>query len=585
MVPVDLLFEHVKALLVVWGIVLLAGIPSCAILRVRLGFPGFVLLGMVYWAVSLFVFCFDGGLTLALALALAGFLATMVRRWRRPGRRSWPRGNRWAAATLAVGCGAYTTLLLWNYLPLGMDTTMVGTSARMISMHRGLPSNYAPWFEELFFPTVNQGLPTLGSVAINMACEPGSVVLGLALLSYSAWILAAYVLLRLWARPATAAVLAVAQAWGARWAQNTIGWGGFTTVAGMAVGLFAVRLMWEVYRRNDVRSAIALGTTTAAILLIHGISAAVWFYAVVPVAGLTLLILSHHRARTLIHLLYAAGVSGLVILCYLLAGQFHVSQAEIDWTYDYLRADAPKFASWLEIAPQCLNYLKRYGGDVMAWLGLASLAALVGLGRWRIAFALTACLTLLLVILANGQWCILPVSMLLYPDRAVYWGGPLAAVTLALAWRVARKQFPRLGDVRLGLAAGLALIVVTFDSHVRQYQRIVAHPTIGKDGWEALRWARTGLTAPGTLVQATYGSVGWFLPACAGVPTMGLHIQQCAMDELRELLEHLRPTHRIYVRGVDPTPLPPGSIVFQNATVTIVELTPLADSRPPSGPQ
>ena len=79
MVPAGLLFEHGKALLAVWGIVLLAGVPTCAVLRVRLGFPGFVLLGIVYWAVSLYVLCFDGGLNLALGLALVGFLGTVAR--------------------------------------------------------------------------------------------------------------------------------------------------------------------------------------------------------------------------------------------------------------------------------------------------------------------------------------------------------------------------------------------------------------------------------------------------------------------------------------------------------------------------
>src|ERR1700687_3330292 len=71
MVPLDLLLEHLKGLVAVWGIVLLAGFSLCAVLRLRLGLPGYVLLGIVYWTISLYVFCFDGGLDVALGLALA----------------------------------------------------------------------------------------------------------------------------------------------------------------------------------------------------------------------------------------------------------------------------------------------------------------------------------------------------------------------------------------------------------------------------------------------------------------------------------------------------------------------------------
>jgi len=112
MIPPDLLLEHMKSLMAVWGIVLLSGYSLCSVLRLRLGIPGYVLLGIVYWTISLYVFCFDRGLDVALGLALIVFLVTAVRsrelhRW-----RSWRPRHPWASGILALGCGGYATLLL-----------------------------------------------------------------------------------------------------------------------------------------------------------------------------------------------------------------------------------------------------------------------------------------------------------------------------------------------------------------------------------------------------------------------------------------------------------------------------------------
>lgn len=574
MVPLDILVHHVIALLVIWGTVLLAGYPVAVMLRLRLGFPGYVLIGIVAWAISIYVFRFEGGLDVALAVACVGCVTAMV--WQRQrllaAFRPAAAARIRAAGILALGCLVYASVLLWNYVPLAADGAVVGATTRMIALHQGLPDTYAPWFPELFFPTVNLALPTIGSVAISLGSEPASVVLALAQLSFSAWILGAYVLLRRWIRPEPAAILAVAQAWGGRWAQNTIGWGGFPTVAGMAIGLLAVHLMWEAARRHDARSVLALGITVAAMPLVHGISAAVWLYAAAPVAGLTLLLSSPSRLRTTATFLAAAGVSCLVLLCYLMAGQFHMSQAEIDWSREHLTTDAPLATSWLTVLPVMLNYLKSCSGSVIVWLGAVSWMALLVMGRWRSALGLLGCLMLLILILVNARWWILPFSMMLYPDRAVYWGGPLAALAMALFWKEASRRWPQFTRARLAPAIGVLLLSLAFWQHLIQYQRIVRQPTVDGDGWAALSWARDNLTAQGTFVQATPGSVGCFLPLCASVPTNAWQVHHCAKEECAAVLQASRPTHRLYVRDVDPMATTAGNVVFQNTAVTIVEV-------------
>jgi hypothetical protein len=177
-------------------------------------------------------------------------------------------------------------------------------------------------------------------------------------------------------------------------------------------------------------------------------------------------------------------------------------------------------------------------------------------------------------VLLNAHWWVLPFSLLLYPDRAVYWAAPLAAVAAALAFEAARGRFPAVAAPRLALAAAGLLVVLAFVQHVNQYQKIVWNPAVGGDGWEALHWSAANLTAPDTFVRATYGSVGAFLPLSAGVPTDAWQVNHCAMDESKSALARRRPTHRLCVRGVDPEPPGGTRVVFRNPSVTIVELEP-----------
>ena len=572
MVPIGLILEHAIALLAVWAMALIAGIPTCAVLRLRLGFPGYALMGIVYWAVSLYVFAFDGGLWVALALAGATCVATLVQRGRRYGWRAWRREAHWSGAILFLGGAVYATLILANYVPIAVDGGMVTTSTRLVAAHRGLPATYDPMLPELFFPAINLAMPTVGSIPVALGCKPGSVTLGLAQLTYSAWILATYLVLRLWTRPLTAAVLAVAQAWGARWAQNTIGWGGFPTVAGMAVGLLAVRLMWDATRRRSPQSAIALGLATGAIPLVHGISAAVWMYAAAPVVGLTVLTIARKRAAAFMTLLAASLVSVLVLGCYVRVAQVNMSESEIEWSRGHLCEDLPPESTGLRNVLDGFDYFKRFTGSMIVWLGVFSTAGLLLFRRWRTALALCACMTLLWVIYANARWWVLPFSLMLYPNRTVYWAGPLAAVALGLLWKASRRQFPLLGNAYVGMVAGVVLLTWMFSQHVIQYQRPVWIAAVDRDRWEALCWAEKHLTAPGTFVQVEGDVIGAVFPGCAGVACNVWQVNHCALDEKTALLASRPRTHRVWVRGVDPTPRPTRSVVFQNETVVITVL-------------
>jgi hypothetical protein len=249
-----------------------------------------------------------------------------------------------------------------------------------------------------------------------------------------------------------------------------------------------------------------------------------------------------------------------------------MSPSEVEWSREHLTADAPEVGTFAFTARSCLNYMKQYAGHDMMWLGTASAFVLLLLGKRREVAAAVACVALLALVLANARLWVLPFSMMLYPNRAVYWAAPIAAVVIAMTVTAIQRRFP--GTVPRGVAVflGVALLGLCSAQNVNQYQKSLWNPPVGRDGWEALRWANENLRASDTFVEAKYGSVGSLLPVCADLPTNAWQVNHCAMEEAKEAIARRQPTHRMHVRGADPDPPPNQRIVFQNDTVTIVQL-------------
>jgi|GEM_PF-5132351 len=569
-VPFSILVQHIIGTILVWGLALVAGYGLGSVLKIRLGFTGSLMLGLVFWSIALFLLPFHGGLYIALAIAIALAVARLLREGS-PEFAGLHRDRLFAGILLAVGCGVYASLILWNFTPMGNDATMLGTAVRVIANEGGLPKSYAPILPELYFPAVNLGLPSLGAIAVMLGGEVNSVVLGLAQLSYSAWILATYSVLRIWIPRPSAAVLAVAQAWDARWAQNTVSWGGFSTVASMAIGVFAIRLIWQYSRSFSRRSAIAIGLTSATMPMVHGISAAVWLYAIAPVLLAALLKRSHDQKQLLKLMLLAGATASAFLGIYLMIGQVRMTASAKEWTLHHILDDCPKPGTPLRLLLNSFDYLALYGENIFIWLGLASAAYLAATGRWRTALGILASVFALVFILANARWQILPGTTLLYPNRAVYWAGPITAIATALAWRQLRTQYFHRDIARTGLAIGIVLLTFTAIQHVNQYQKLASNPVIRREGWEALKWAEGNLQGSGAFVIATPHDVGSQLPVCAGVPTNAWHIHHIAMEPWNAIQKEKPFTHRLIILGSDAD-TNEGAIVFENATVRIREL-------------
>lgn len=563
MIPLTLVGEHLFALVMIWMCAILAGMPLAALLRIRLGIGAAMMLGVAYWSVSLYVLPFSGGLLLTMAIAVAALIALWLRRAVSPPvTRGWQPLS-WPNLVLFLGCSSYATILFTNYVPPGMDGSMHMTSARLIAEQTGLPRNYAPFAPELVFPAVNLGLPTLAAVTMRLGCTPAAAMLAAEQLTFSAFILATYLVLRLWTTGLTAAWLAVLAAWSSRNMQETIGWGGFPTVMSLALGLLAARLLIDVLRRPALVSAVPAGILIASLPLVHGVSAAVWIYAVAPVALIVALVRSRCRKQGLLTLSAAAVVACMMLAAYRVFGHVAVSDADLAWTRDWQQGYAPKMQGWTAVF-MALNYLRSQAGSMTIWVGLLAIGMLCWRRQQRSVAALAAIALLLAMLIINVHYWTLPLSMLLYPERVAYWGTPLAALAIALGLRTVPGR-------QRSLLATLVVTGLLCPAGVRHwsgYQQVAVHPQVTRAAWQALDWAAHHLDAEHDYVASAYSSAGSYLPGVAGIATSGWHAHHFIMEEAQAVLQTRPVTHVFVLHG----PLPPGEVVYHNADAAIIRI-------------
>jgi hypothetical protein len=567
LVPWAILWEHGLALLLVWATVGVAGCALLPLAKLRIGLVGAPLLGVVFWTVALYLFRFHGGLDVAAGLlaATAVFLA-----WRTPSWTPiWKRFS-WAAVILVLGSLPYTTTLLFQYVPFGMDGSMHTTAATVIAGWHGLPESYAPFAPDVPFPPMNLGLPAVAAVAIRWGGEPAAVLLACHHLTFTLLILATYLLLRRWVARTPAALLAVVSVWAARAAQASLEWGGFPTVLSVAVGLFAARLILEQSRSASWRLSALAGAAVVAIPLIHGVGGGTWLYCVGPWITLATLLQARDRLRTVRGFAITGAAAAVLLLVYRSAGTIDVQANDMDWTHDWQQSSAnldERWPAWMS----AWDFIRRDSGSFIVLAGFAACGVLAIRRQWLTAMLLAAAWLSLATVVANSRWWVLPASFLLYPERAIYWAAPISAVALALAWR-ATPMAIRTATRPLSMAS-CALLLVAAYYHNQFYQKIVREDFVNMDGWQALVWARQHLQPQRDFVEAAYNSTGSFLPAIAGIACTGSHHHHFIRQQVIEAYRHRMVTHVLLDRARAPDVVaPPGTVVFHNRTITILQV-------------
>lgn len=551
--PKDVLVANLVAVPLVWVWAAVAGVPFLRLVRVPLGVAAAPLFGLCYWAAALYLLPFRGGQMAAMVLAVVAFAVSVWIDRRHLVARSRRLVASPASWLLFAAILSLYTLQLCNFVPVGMDASMHATSARLIAQNDGLPRDHAPFAPELPFPAVNLGVPAVAAVAVRCGATPSAATLATVPFAYGCLVLATFALLRPWVPKFGAAGLAVIALFASRGLQETVCWGGYPTVAGVAVGVLAGRVLFDVLRRPSAGSGIAAGFLVGALPLVHGIAAAVWVY----VAGAMLLaVATRTKWRQWLVPALAAGVAAaLVFGAYLLVGHAPVTAEARDWTRNYQQEYAPK--------GQGIELLSCAGRDIVRWAGDEPAAGLaVGLvwllarGRWRAALVVGVGTVAVFGVVLNSPFWVLPGSIALYPERTPYFVNVLFPLALAVGWRAVPLWSRRLrSGWALGLLVGVGLCV---PKYVQRYQgtavyaalpperqMAVTFPAVDRDGYEMLLWCRDHLDPARDVVEVAYNTAGSHLPSVAGVACTGWHVHCFILPDLDAFHRRRPPTHRI----------------------------------------
>lgn len=594
MVSVHELASHGWALLTVLGAVGIPGYLLTRPLRRQHGLRDTLaiapLAGVAYWSVALYLLPFRGGLWLAMGLVIpaAGMLATKAVKRRRRHRNDPPHESghgvqhRLAKAVLVLGCLAYLTPLLTQHVPLGMDASRYIASARVLARTGGFVDSLAPFAPQIPLGGANHGVSVVAAVSTMLGARPEAAVLAMGFLAYASLLLSTYVLIRVRSNRLTAAVIATGIVWMSRSAQTTLGWGGWATILGIAMGVVACRLMLSVIRRPRSYGAFLLGLMIGAIPLVHGVAAAEWIYIALPAAFVTAVFVSRQR----IWGLAAMGLTGIVVVLVLAtfywAAQPRLDPVAVDYLREYTRSAAPE-ASGLALVPASLAFAVKHADTNLSVAAITAFAVLLITRRWATACISLAAFVAITAILVNAKYWLLPASQLLLPERAVYWMVPLGALTVAMAWRPVRAKMRYLrGGRLLALVAAIVLLSVGLARHEHYYQENAFKPAISQDEWAFLQWARENLDSD-DYVWGPYSSAGSYLPGVAGVATDGwhLHFQQQIADA--QMVCNRVPTHQLIVNGrkgsakrrvMDADAFETRE-VFRSGDVRLLKLTPL----------
>jgi hypothetical protein len=563
-----ILGQHLVALVLVWGWAILAGLALLPWLRGRVGVVAAPLVGVVFWALALYLLPFSGGLDVAAALVIALAAFNWVRGHRPDFSRLWRRRS-WSMLVLAIGVVPYLTTVLSHYVPYGSDSTMYMTAAGLIARARCLPATYAPLLPDVPLPPVNLGISSLAAIAIRCGGEPGAVGLAMHHLTFSCLILATYFLLRRWVSRPCAAVLAVVSVWMARASQSTVGWGGFPTVLSVAIGVFAARMLLCHSRGFNWRLSLVTGASLAAMLVIHGVGAGTWIYCAGIWAVLASIAMSRSLRVTLVGLATSALFAAAFLGVYKCVGHLHVDGSGMEMTRKFVQINAPTeegFGAWWV----ALGYIRKDGGTLVSLAGLAACMLLVLRRQWRALALLAGPVLALPTAVADARWYVLPGSFLLYPDRVLYWTAPVAVVAMALALRGLRDFW--VNPWRARFAALIALAIAGYSQN-QFYQKTVREDFVPREGFEALVWARRHLDPATDYVMSSYVCWGNYLPAVAQVGSNAIHLHHLVGDESEKKCRHRPCTHAfIDNESLSHSDAPAGEVIYQNRLITILEL-------------
>jgi hypothetical protein len=430
-------------------------------------------------------------IVLGAATLLAGLL--LARRW--PDAAS---AGVWLTAAVLFAVLAQSALVA-----PGVDGAMHTAVARVLADAGGHPLGFRPLWPIDFFHSYPVGQPTLTALIASLS-GLGFRQSGLAghALAYALVLIAFASALSRWAGGSTSGLVAgVVAVLVGRSPLYFWTWGGAPNALGIAFGVAAIGAAVDAIA--DWRSSATCAIFAAASLLTHGTTAVAFTYALLPLIAVALWRSALFRTGA-VRLGCAAAAALVLAAPYLFTMQSVLSAGEVDW----VRETARRTTSW--------SLFARMLHDVPLIAGGVALPAVLARDRARALVPLAIAGGLVLLVL-NGRFFLLPLSVALYPDRVAV----LLLVPLAALAHDALAPRPRI--------AALCLAGLLGHAGVLQAKLVAAgreHALATEDDLRLLQ------SLPRCTILTNYGDAGQWIPALAGTAITRPQVNVLFFDEV-----------------------------------------------------
>lgn len=511
------------------------------------------LYGLAFWPIAIFTtrlpFVSLRGLAFAGLAFGAAAIAYAVRRARREAPLATTDGR--AVMYDRAAAAAFVALALAHLLPArswlvapGADMSMHTFMTRLIVEAGRLPTSYAPLYPIADFGSYAAGLPATSAIVSVLSGAPArtsSLVVGL--LAYPALVAGLVQVARRFASPLAAlgaAWLVVATAE----MHAYLMWGGNPTVLSFALTFGAIASLVAVRHDDDARRSFPILATGAG--LVHVIPILGMAYAL-PVSGLWWLLRREPAERRAILRAWAplfALAGALLALPYLLGAKPVVSKHEIAWIARWQRTTWHAYEGRWQNFPITIGpYLMKHLDWGVALLGAATLDQARRRNRDAAVFAPFIVVVLLLVL--NSRYWVLPGSPALYPERMLVLllvpGATFVAASIDGVGR-ALGALPRAAGGAIALVLTVALGGWAYVRASLAVTRAGERITVTARDLEAIEWLDAHVPKD-AIVANNYGDAGAWIPALAFRAVSHPHTNPFYFDEIDAWRQRTAPTY------------------------------------------
>lgn len=507
-----------------------------------------------FWVVAFWLFKVLGlsyrfGARAAVVLFVAWFVLWVLRQ-RKVGFRttSKPRTEVLVLTGLVLVSVARFLPAWTQFCPPGADMSMHTYVAALIERSAAIPdtfepvlpfggvANYAPGFHCLMaLSRIGSAPPSLLEAGLFVSCW-----------TYAFFGLALYALLRCFASPVAALAGSILVAWGAPFPQDMFATGTNPVVLSLGFAILAASFLLRANRPLDAVSIACTALLLAAVPLTHAIPAVVLLYVALPLGLAAMLRGPDDQPRWILRNgVLIAGLSALLVTVYVWHFDRYTSTVEIRWTREWQQALWPGSVAGLP------RFLALYSGKiVLALCGLSWLVLWIA-GQGRRILVPTLAAAVLVLLLVNAKFWVLPLSFALYPDRVAIAFTAVSGIFFAVL--VDRLQERGFGVIAAREKAGLGAVVLAVAVGVpvsleHYFLKGRAAQSVTEADLAAFEWIREELPED-VLILNNYHDAGLWLPAFTLRPAVVTHSVPFFIDELRAMQDSAAPTHVFLGKG------------------------------------